>query len=158
MNRIRVPAGVASGEQLKALAHLARAYGNGILHITTRQDIQLHSLKIEDTANVMDYLKSYELSSRGGGGNTVRNITACALSRACKNEVFDVKGCAISLTEYLIAQDASFNLPRKFKVSFSGCAKDCSGCLVNDFGLLARLKDGQEGFKIFAGGFAAILP
>ncbi len=80
MNRIRIPAGVVTPSQLKALASVSLNYGDGILHITTRQDIQIHNVKIDDTLKVMQYLKEYNLSPRGGGGNTVRNVIACSLS------------------------------------------------------------------------------
>ncbi|MFQ5834734.1 MAG: sulfurtransferase TusA family protein [bacterium] len=152
MARIRIPAGVVGPSQLKALAHASEEFGDGVLHITTRQDIQIHNVKIEDTIKVMEYLKEYNLSPRGGGGNTVRNVIACPLSGVCKEELFDVRKYAIAITEYLLRQDTSFNLPRKFKISFSGCAKDCGGCLLNDLGFLAKHQGGKEGFKVFVGG------
>lgn len=152
MARIRIPAGVVSPLQLKALAHVSREFGNGILHITTRQDIQIHNVHIKDTLKVMQHLKEYNLSSRGGGGNTVRNIIACPLSGVCKEELFDVGRHAVALTEYLLRQDTSFTLPRKLKISFSGCSKDCGGCLVNDLGLLAQYQGEKKGFRVFVGG------
>lgn len=152
MNRIRIPAGAVSPSQFKALAHVSLKYGDGILHITTRQDIQIHNVRLEDTIKVMEYLKEYNLSPRGGGGNTVRNIIACPLSGISKDELFDVRNYAIALTENLLRQESSFNLPRKFKIAFSGCPKDCAGCLVNDLGFLAQYKDGRKGFKVFVGG------
>lgn len=152
MNRIRIPAGQVTSGQLEAIAHCARAYGNGMTHITTRQDIQLHAIKIEDTIKVIEYLKDYELSPRGGGGNTVRNVTACAYAGICKEEVFDVGAYAVSLSEELLARDTSYNLPRKFKIGFSGCAKDCAAILVNDAGFLAKEKNKQKGFQVFVGG------
>jgi len=152
MARVRIPAGLVNAAQLKALASAAEKFAQGKLHITTRQDIQIHDLKIEDTAKVMDYLKEYNLSARGGGGNTVRNVIACVLSGICKDETFDVRSDAIALSEYILRQEASFNLPRKFKISFSGCRKDCAGCLVNDVGFLAKLENGKKGFKVFTGG------
>lgn len=152
MNRIRIPAGVIGPSQLKAIAYVAQKYGNGIAHITTRQDIQVHGVKIEDTIKVIDYLKDYHLSPRGGGGNTVRNITSCPLSGICPEEIFDVGGYAISLSEYLLRQETSYNLPRKYKIAFSGCSKDCAGCLANDLGFLARYQNNIKGFKVFVGG------
>jgi len=152
MTRVRVPAGVVSPKQLRVLASASKKYGNGMLHITTRQDIQIHEVKIEETAYVMDMLKTEDLSSRGGGGNTVRNVIACSCAGVCPTEMFDVSGSAIALTEHLMRQPSSFSLPRKFKVAFSGCAKDCAGCLVNDIGFLSIQKDGENGFKVFAGG------
>lgn len=152
MTRIRIPAGVVSPLQLKSLAQASRKFGDGFLHITTRQDIQIHNVNIQDTLKIIEYLKEYDLSPRGGGGNTVRNIIACPLSGVCKEEIFDVRNYAIALTEYLLRQDTSFTLPRKFKIAFSGCRKDCAGCLVNDVGFLARIDNGKIGFKLFVGG------
>lgn len=152
MGRIRIPVGALTPVQLKAISHVSRTYGSGLAHITTRQDIQIHGVKIEDTIKIIDYLKDYDLSPRGGGGNTVRNITACPLSGICEDEVFDVRGYAVSLSEYLLGQDNSYNLPRKLKIAFSGCGKDCAGCMVNDIGLLAAEKDGKKGFRVYVGG------
>ena len=134
MTRIRIPIGIVYPSQLRALAHASKEFGDGILHITTRQDIQIHNVKMEETIKVMDYLKEYNLSPRGGGGNTVRNITACPLAGICDKELFDVRKYAVALTEYLLRQETSFNLPRKLKITFSGCGRDCTGCLVNDIG------------------------
>lgn len=152
MNRIRIPAGLLVPSQLRALASASQKYGDGVLHITTRQDIQIHDVELEDTIKIMEYLKEYNLSPRGGGGNTVRNVVGCPLSGLCRDEIFDVRRHAIALTEYLLRQQTSFNLPRKFKISFSGCPKDCAGCLVNDLGFLAKYRDGEKGFKVFVGG------
>lgn len=152
MARIRIPAGVVNSLQLKALADVSQRFADGILHITTRQDIQIHNVHIKDTLKVMEHLKEYNLSSRGGGGNTVRNIIACPLSGVCKEELFDVRRYAIALTEYLLRQDTSFTLPRKLKISFSGCPKDCAGCLVNDLGFLAQYQSEKKGFRVFVGG------
>lgn len=152
MTRIRIPAALVNGSQLKALASVSRKYGNGLLHITTRQDIQLHGVKIENTIKIMEYLQDYNLSPRGGGGNTIRNVVACPLAGLSKEELFDVRKYAIPLTEHLLKEESSFNLPRKFKIAFSGCAKDCGGCAVNDVGFLAKFKDGIKGFKVFVGG------
>lgn len=152
MNRVRIPAGVVEPSQLKAIARAAQEFGNGMVHLTTRQDIQIHGVKIEDTIKVIDYLKGYQLSPRGGGGNTIRNITSCPLSGLCPDEVFDVKPYAIALSEYLLSQETSYQLPRKFKIAFSGCTKDCAGVLANDLGFFVRQKDSQKGFCVFAGG------
>src|SRR3989338_4575421 len=152
MSRIRIPAGVVSAKQLRAIAFAAKEFGNGKCHLTTRQDIQLHEVKLEDTIKVIEYLKDYNLSPRGGGSNTVRNITACVRSGICKDEIFDVRANAIALSEYLLSKDTSFNLPRKFKIGFSGCAADCAGCLTNDVGFLAQIKGGKKGFKVYVGG------
>lgn len=152
MNRIRIPAGVLSFNQLEALSKVSSQYGDGVLHITTRQDIQVHRVKIEDTPGIMEFLKDYELSPRGGGGNTVRNIIGCPLAGVCSQEVFDIRGYAIALSEYLLRQDTSYNLPRKFKIAFTGCDKDCIGTGVADLGFSACIKNNLKGFRVLCGG------
>lgn len=148
MTRVRVPAGQVTADQLRVLAAAAGKYGHNLLHITTRQDIQIHNVKIEETLAMMDELKKCELSSRGGGGNTVRNVIACPRVGLCRNEVFDVRPLATAVTEYLLAQENSFTLPRKFKIAFSGCENDCTAVVANDVGFLAV----EGGFKVWVGG------
>ena len=152
MVRVRGAAGVFLPHQVKLIAEISRHYGNGIVHVTTRQDLQIHSVRIEDTPTILERLLEVGLSSRGGGGNTVRNISACPRAGVCVDEVFDVKPYAIALTEYLIRDRGSFNLPRKFKVAFSGCGKDCGLCSVADLGFFAHERDGVRGFAVYAGG------
>jgi len=152
MARIRVPAGEISSDQLKAISGLAARFTKWPVHITTRQDIQLHGLRIEDAGQVLDELRDAGLSPRGGGGNTVRNIIACPFSGICGDEIFDVRGHATALSEYLLGQQDSFNLPRKLKFGFSACSRDCSAVMLEDLGFLAVMRDGRKGFKVFAAG------
>src|SRR3989339_2090096 len=123
MVRVRIGAGVASPAQLEKIAQLSRSFGDGVLHVTTRQDIQIHGVKIEDTADVLEELLEAGLSTRGGGGDTVRNVTSCPRGGVCQFEKFDVRPFAIAAAEYLLSLDSSFALPRKFKIAFSGCEK-----------------------------------
>lgn len=160
MMRIRIPAGGITFVQLEKISELSKKYGNGILHITTRQDVQLHQVKLEDTQKVMLELLQVGLTTKGGGGNTVRNITACYESGICKYECFNVSPYAIALTEYLIKDPKSYTLPRKFKIAFSGCGDDCSNATVNDVGFIAaeRSFNGKTeyGFRVYvAGGMGA---
>ncbi len=160
MVRIKVPAGGLTPLQMTRIAELSERYGNGIPHVTTRQDMQIHWVKIEDTLRVMEGLLEVGLTPRGGGGNTVRNITACADSGVCTREVFDVSPYAIALTEYFLKHPKALTLPRKYKIAFSGCSDDCSLATVNDLGFIAAKKviDGQEvrGFRVYvAGGMGA---
>ena len=152
MVRIRVASGELRPDQLQALATVSKQYGNGILHITTRQDVQIHNVKIEDTVKIMEYLKNYDLSSRGGGGNSVRNITGCPLAGLCDEEKFDTRPYIVALSEYLLKDPNSYILPRKLKIAFSGCGKDCGLATVNDLGFIAKEKDGLRGFSVYAGG------
>ena len=168
MARIRIPAGVVNPQQLNALADCAQKYGSGVLHVTTRQDIQIHDVKVEDTEKIIEDLKGFNLSPRGGGGNTVRNITACPFAGICSKEAFDVRSYAISLTEYLLPDQDSYRLPRKYKIAFSGCGEDCAIATLSDVGFIAkeRVVDGKSplnppfskegkgelGFSVYAGG------
>ena len=152
MVRIRVGAGMVLPEQLERTAELSKKYGNGIIHVTTRQDIQIHEVNIEDTPNVLEGLLEVGLSSRGGGGNTVRNVTACPETGVCPNQVFDVAGHSIATAEYLLQDRSSFNLPRKYKVVFSGCHNDCAYASISDLGFFAHKKDGVKGFSVYAAG------
>jgi len=152
MARVRIPAGCIASHQLKAIATVAKRFSLKP-HITDRQDIQLHGVSYEDSVKVLDYLKDYDLSTIGGGGNTLRNITACYLSGICKDEIFDVRRYAICISEYLLKDPLSAGgLPRKFKIAFSGCPADCAYALVNDVGLIAKERDGIKGFRVYCGG------
>lgn len=152
MVRVRVSGGVLDSDSSAALAALAEKYSNGLLHVTTRQDVQFHDLKIENTPAVMRELLKAGLTSKGGGGNTVRNVTACPYAGICPYEHFDVTPAAHAVTEYLIALTGSYNLPRKYKIAFSGCANDCALAQISDLGFVAETRDGTAGFRVFAGG------
>jgi sulfite reductase (ferredoxin) len=152
MVRIRIGAGLVLPSQLERIARLSKTHGNGILHVTTRQDIQIHEVQIEDTPDVLEGLLEAGLSSRGGGGNTVRNVTACPRAGLCLDEEFDVTPYSIATAEYLLQDRSSFNLPRKYKIVFSGCSTDCAFASVADLGFFAHIKDGVKGFAVYAAG------
>lgn len=152
LSRVRIPGGCVTSSQLRALADAGDMF-NARLHVTDRQDVQIHDVTYEDSVKVLGYLKDFELSSIGGGGNTVRNVTACPMAGFCKEEVFDCTGHAVSVSEYLLEDPLSIGkLPRKFKVAFSGCGTDCAFAMVNDVGLIAKEKDGVKGFRAYTGG------
>ena len=152
MVRVRVGAGLVTAEQLRRIAEVSKKYGSETVHVTTRQDIQIHQVNIEDTPDILEGLLELGLSSRGGGGNTVRNVTACPRSGVCPKEEFDVGPYAIATAEYLLGQKSSFNLPRKYKIAFSGCSVDCAYASVSDLGFFAHVVDGSKGFSVYAGG------
>jgi len=149
MSRLRIPAGELTPVQLKAIGEASKRFASGKLHITTRQDIQIHDLPIENTIKVMRYLLDYNLSPRGGGGNTVRNITSCFMSGVCPYQKMDVIPLAQKLSEYLLSLDYAYTIPRKFKVGFSACAKDCAGAALNDVGFIAT---SEKILDMFVGG------
>ena len=156
MVRIKVPGGGLTPDQMVEIADLSEKYGNGVPHITTRQDIQLHYVTLDDTVNAIEGLLKAGLTTRGGGGNTVRNVTACYAAGICNEEVFDVSPYAPAFTEFFLNHPKAFNLPRKFKIAFSGCSDDCSLATINDVGFIAKKKvvDGKEvrGFRVYAAG------
>ena len=152
MVRVRVAGGALLEDQAEMLADLAEEFGDGQLHVTTRQDVQIHSVRIEDTPEVMRRLMTVGLTSKGGGGNTVRNVAACPYAGICGAESFDVTPFAYAVTEYLIPLAGSYNLPRKYKIAFSGCSADCALARVNDLGFIAEVRDGVPGFIVYGGG------
>ncbi len=152
MLRCRCPAGAILPHQMRALASVSRKHGNGVLHVTTRQDVQVHRVLLDDIHPALEELHSAGLSTRGGGGNTVRNITGCCDAGVCPDEVFDVSPHVISLTESLLPDPLSYQLPRKYKIAFSGCSRDCAGATVNDLGFIAKTKNGVSGFSVHIAG------
>ena len=158
MVRVRIGAGIALSRQLIRIAELSRQYGSGILHVTTRQDIQIHGVTVPHLPDVVESLLEAGLASRGGGGNTVRNITACFGAGLCTDELFDVAPYAVAVAEYLLQNERSYMLPRKFKIAFSGCEKDCALASVADLGFFARIRDGEPGFAVHAGGGLGVNP
>ncbi len=152
MVRIRIGAGLVLPYQLERIAQLSNIYGNGTVHVTTRQDIQIHNISIENTPDILEGLLEVGLSTRGGGGNTVRNVTSCPLAGVCPKEEFDVAPYAVATAEYLLQDRNSFNLPRKYKIVFSGCSEDCAFASVADLGFFAHIKDDIAGFAVYAAG------
>ncbi len=152
MVRIRCAAGIVTPEQLEQVAKIALEHGQGDLHITSRQELQVHYVKLDEIVTVIRKLKGAGLATRGGGGNTVRNIAAGDDSGIDPGEIFDVTPYAIALTDRLIAENDSWNLPRKYKIAFSGSAQDKGYATLSDAGFIAKIKDGKKGFVVYAAG------
>ena len=152
MLRVRFPAGGVLPDHLRRLGEAASTFGNGVLHITTRQEFQVHRVPLESILPALRSLAAAGLSTKGGGGNTVRNITACFDSGVCPHEVFDVAPYAVALTERFMPDPLSFQLPRKYKIAFAACNRDCSGATVNDVGFIARRQNGADGFAVYVAG------
>jgi sulfite reductase (ferredoxin) len=163
MQRIKIPAGGLNAAQLETLAATAEEYSDGIAHITTRQDVQLHYVHIDDTPALMRRLAAVEITTREACGNSVRNVTACPYSGVCPDEAFDVTPHARALARFLLGHPDCQNMGRKFKPSFSGCADHgCALASMHDLGLVAVKKneDGREkqGFKMYVGGGLGAVP
>ena len=163
MQRIKIPYGGMNPEQMIVLAALAEEYSDAICHITTRQDIQLHFISIEDTPDIFRRLAAVGITSREACGNSVRNITACPLAGVCNTEAFDVTPYAKAMTFYLLGHRDIQDFGRKFKIAFSGCEDEaCALVSMHDLGGIAATKvvDGKtiRGFKIFVGGGLGAVP
>ena len=158
MVRIRVPGGCVTPAQLKTVSMLSSRYGNDTVHLTTRQGLQIHYVALEDIVTVIRQLHEAGLVTRGGGGNTVRNITASWDAGISEDEVFDVTPYALSLTNRLIAEPDSWLVPRKYKISFSNSAYDNAGTAFNDLGFIAHIKNGIKGFKVYVAGGMGLKP
>lgn len=158
MVRVRTTGGFITPNQLKQVALTAQSHNASLLHITTRQEIQIHHIQIEQAKTILPELQTVELSSKGGGGNTVRNILVDINSGISTNETFDVLPYAIDLTTKLIAEADSFTLPRKLKIAFSTSEANADFAVINDLGFIARMKDGKRGFKVYLGGSVASNP
>jgi len=152
MVRIRCTAGGITPKQLALTANLAHRFGAPFLHITTRQEIQIHDVGIDSLIPLLRELYEAGLSTRGGGGNTVRNITASWDAGIAPDEVFDVTPYAISLSTMLIAETDSWTLPRKFKIAFSNSPRDNVHAVFNDLGFVATIENGQKGFRVYVAG------
>jgi sulfite reductase (ferredoxin) len=152
MLRIRMTAGGVTPAQLRKVAELAGKFGKPAVHVTTRQELQLHDIRLADIPEIVRELYGVGLSCRGGGGNTVRNIMASYDSGINPKESFDVTPHAVALTSRMIGEDDSWNFPRKFKVSFSSTWQDNALAAFNDLGFIATHNNGERGFKVFVAG------
>ncbi len=152
MIRVKIPQGLLSATQLTVLADVAEQYSRGFGHITTRQNIQLHFVKLNDVEPAMRQLAAAGLTTREACGNSVRNITACQYAGVAADEPFDVTPYAEALTRFLLRHPLSSSLPRKFKIAFEGCTRDHIKLTINDIGWLARVQDGRRGFRVYIGG------
>jgi len=155
MVRTKLPLGQINSEKLNCLADFGDKYANGILHITTRQDVQFHFVGLDKVPDGLELLAEGGITTREACGNTVRNVTACHKSGTCANEAFDVSPYARAVSSYLLRHSSTQSLPRKFKISFGGC-NGCGVAAIHDIGLsgVIREENGKQvkGFKILIGG------
>ena len=158
MVRVKIPQGLLTSAQLRVLGEVAQRWSTGRGHLTTRQNVQFHFIKLADTATVVAALGEAGLTTREACGNAVRNVTTCPFAGASALEPFDATPYAEAVTRYLLRGPLSSSLPRKFKIAFGGCCgTDCVGASFNDIGLLARERDGKPGFRVtLAGGLSTL--
>ena len=164
MLRVKIPAGILTPAQLRTLAKIGDTYSTGRGHVTTRENVQFHFVQLENVPAVMRLLAEAGLTTREACGNTVRNVTGCPLAGICPGEVFDVTPYALGVSRYLLRHPEFHDLPRKFKIAFSGCEDDgdCAVAGIHDVGLIAQVSGSNgtahRGFKVLVGGGLGSLP
>lgn len=152
MFRLKLPYGKVTGDQLTRIADLSEEYTNGNLHTTTRQNIQLHFVHLEDTPEMWARLEEVGVTTKEACGNTVRNITASPTAGIDPDELFDVAPYAHAVFEYFLRNPVNQEMGRKIKIAFSSSDNDAAYTYIHDFGFIPRIKDGKKGFKVVVGG------
>ena len=163
MVRIKNPFGAITADQMDVLAEVGEEYADSILHVTTRQDIQLHFVHLEETPDLMRRLGAVGITTHEACGNVVRNVTACHLSGVCPTQTFDVTPYAAAVSDFLLGHPDAQEFGRKVKPAFSGCAdRPCGLVKMHDIGGIARVRevDGKEqrGFEFYVGGGLGAVP
>ncbi len=164
MQRIKVPFGKLSAEQLEELAACAEEYSDGVLHVTTRQDIQLHFVHIADTPDMMRRLAAVGITTREACGNSIRNVTACPYAGVCRDQAFDVTGYADAVATFLLGHPDVQDFGRKFKIALSGCEDNpCALVRFHDLGAIAKTRTDangvlERGFDLYVGGGLGSVP
>jgi ferredoxin-nitrite reductase len=157
MVRIKISAGLISLDQLAAVSRMALKFGNGIDHLSTRQDIELHNVLINCGPELLRDLQAVGLTTRGACGDTVRNIVGVPCAGVCPHEVYNVEPLRKHLYDHFITDDTVLNLPRKFKIALSGCLRHGGQYSINDIGMFpsknaARVAAEGPGFEFWVGG------
>lgn len=163
MQRIKIPMGMLSLDQLVALADVAEEYAVGVLHVTTRQDFQCHFIDLNDCPNMFRRLAEVGITTKEACGNTVRNVTCCPDAGVCSDELFNAAPHAKAMTYFMLRHPDAQNFGRKFKISYSGCEDNACGLArMHDLGAISAIQevDGKrtEGFKVYVGGGLGSLP
>ena len=152
MMRIGIPNGIVSAHQLRTIGQITREHARNLADITVRQNIQLHWLTIESLPEVVAALDAIGLSPKGACGDVVRNVTGCPLAGLDAHEVIDASPLAVEVAHHLTANPEFYNLPRKFKISITGCPSWCSYPEINDIALTGVRRGDQAGYAVRVGG------
>ena len=159
MVRIKVPFGGMTAHQMDVMADVIERYAplrKG--HLTTRENVQLHHVLLDDTPELMRVIGDAGLTTREACGNTVRNVVAHVTAGVNKHEVFDITPYAAAYARYFLRHPTTQNMPRKSKTAFSGSDVDEAMTSFHDMGYIARVRDGKKGFKIVVGGGLSTMP
>jgi len=152
MVRPRIPGGCATLEQLKAISEIAKKYEGTQIRFTTRQDIQFHSVKIDNLGNILEDLIKAGLTTKAAGGDGVRNVACSPLSGVAVDEVFDVTPYMKAVANYMMEDPKNLKLPRKYKIAFSNSLEDTVNATITDIGFIAKIVDGKRGFEVYGAG------
>ena len=152
MMRIALPNGAATSQQVEVIADIAAKHGRDLVDITVRQAIQLHWLTIEALPGIIERLDAAGMSPKGACGDVVRNVTGCPLAGLADDEIIDASPFAQAAAGDLNGNPELYNLPRKFKVSITGCSAWCSYPEINDIGLTPAKRGQEVGFSVRVGG------
>jgi sulfite reductase (ferredoxin) len=158
MMRLRTPNGVLSANMVCTLADLADRYARGAVDITNRQNFQLHWLRIEDVPELWDELSRVGWTSQGACGDNTRTVTGCPLAGVAHDELIDASPIALDVDRFLNGNPEYANLPRKFKITITGCAQRCTYPEINDIGVTAVRRNGVVGFDVRVGGGLSTRP
>lgn len=159
MMRVKIPSGILTPERLRVVARLSQRYGRGEGELTTRQNIQLHWLTLEDLPAVFETLEAAGVNMAGGCGDTVRNITGCPVSGLDGAELFDTTPFVEAAAEFFYGNRAYSNLPRKHKITIAACPHQCNAPEINCIALIgARNATGESGFAVRVGGGLSTFP
>jgi sulfite reductase (ferredoxin) len=159
MERIKLPWGGLTPDQMDLFADLAEEYSDGICHVTTRQAMQLHYIHIENCPSMFRRLGALGITTREACGNAVRNVSADPMAGVSPHEPFDVTPYAHALFEFLLGHPDAQDFGRKFKIALSGDKAGASGLVnIHDLGLIATVRDGVRGFEYYVGGGLGAVP
>lgn len=159
MLRVKVVQGILSAPQAEAIAWIAAEHGRGMLDCTTRQCVQIHWITLEAMPEILRRLKSVGLTTTGACGDVTRNVVGCTLAGIAHNEIVDGYATAQALHEHFLGNREFSNLPRKYKISVTGCSEDCARGLINDVALSGAIaEDGTRGFNLRVGGGLSSAP
>lgn len=158
MVRVKIPAGHLDAEMIEGLAQVAEKFCKPVLHITTRQDIQLYNVKIQSLIPLLDMLADFGMTTREASGATIRNIVTSPFVGYLRDQVFDVRPVVETTARFFMRHPDTQHLPRKFKLSFSDNEKDYAVSAMHDMGLIAKMENNKPGFKVVIGGSLGSVP
>jgi sulfite reductase beta subunit-like hemoprotein len=158
MLRVKIPGGITSPAQLRAIGEISNVHGRGEGELSTRQNVQLHFIRLDALPDVFDRLHGAGLTSAGACGDTVRNITGCPLGGLAHDELFDPTPVLEEAAEFFYGNPDYSDLPRKLKIAITACPDACSAPEINCIALIGAIRDGKEGFGVLVGGGLSSVP